>query len=215
MLKKILYTTIILAAAGLIIYSLSLSKKEKPLRLLPIYGENTVINGDTIYHLVPDFRFINQKGQWVSQNDFKGKIYVTDFFFTTCQSICPVMTSNLKSIYSEFKNDTTVAFISHTVDPEYDTVAVLADYAKNHGAELPQWHFVTGKKTELYSIARKGYYLDAQEGNGGPEDFLHTPNFALVDPEHHIRGYYDGTKENEIKKLLVDIKLLKKELGYK
>lgn len=216
-MKKLTISLVILAGFALIAYSIYKSKKHttKPLRYLPIYGEYVVINNDTAYHRVPDFSFIDQQGKVVTQNTFKGKIYITDYFFVTCKSICPIMSANMQSVYKQFENDTNVLFLSHTVNPEDDTPEILNRYATEHGAKYGKWYFVTGDKKALYLQARKGYYLDANEGDGGPDDFVHTPNFALIDPKRNIRGYYDGTNENDIKKLIAEINLLKKEFGFK
>ena len=162
-----------------------------------------------------DFSFINQEGKTVTQKDFDGSIYVADFFFTTCQTICPIMSTEMEKVAAAFNGNKSVKILSHTVNPEYDSVAVLAEYARLHHADAKQWIFVTGDKKEIYSIARTGYYLNAEQGDGGPEDFIHTQNFALVDKEKHIRGYYDGTHPKEIEQLISDIKLLLQEYVYK
>ncbi|MCC7050660.1 MAG: SCO family protein [Bacteroidia bacterium] len=215
-MKKITISLLIVLGFGVIAYSIYNNKSnKKPLRYLPIYGNYTIVNTDTIYHRVPDFSFTDQLGKVVTQNNFKNKIYVTDFFFVTCKTICPIMTDNMESVYNEFKNDTNILFLSHTVNPEDDSVQVLKEYAEQHHANNNRWYFVTGNKKELYNQARKGYYLEANEGDGGEDDFIHTQNFALIDPNKNIRGYYDGTKENDIKKLLSEINLLKKEFGLK
>lgn len=212
-MKKVLITLIILSGFGLIAFSIIKNKSNKPLRLLPVFGEFKVINNDTVYHTVPDFSFTDQNGKELSQEKVKGKIYVADYFFATCQSICPVMSKNMQKVFKDYENDPNVFFISHTVDPEGDSVSVLKEYAEQHGANPDKWFFVTGDKKALYKQARKGYYLDANEGDGGPEDFVHTPNFVLVDPDRHIRGYYDGTSDKDMEKLQAEIKLLKKEFN--
>jgi protein SCO1 len=191
-------------------------QKDKPARYLPYFGpKNAVKINDTSYHSVPDFHFTDQNNHKVDQNAVKGKIYVTEFFFTTCQSICPIMNSNLERIYSKFKSDPEFLILSHTVDPEEDSVEVLKRYADSHGVNDDKWLFVTGTKPDLYGIARKGYLLDANEGDGGAEAFIHTQNFALVDKERHIRGYYDGTDSLEVERLIREIILLKKEYEFK
>jgi protein SCO1/2 len=210
-MRKILITIAILAGFGLIALSVFMNKSNKPLRLLPIYGEYKVIKKDTIYHVVPEFSFIDQNNREITQDKFKGKIYVADYFFATCQSICPIMSKNMQKVFKDFESDPYVYFLSHTVNPEGDSVSVLKEYAELHGANHEKWFFVTGDKKELYKQARKGYYLDANEGDGGPDDFVHTPNFVLIDPDRHIRGYYDGTSDQDMIKLLAEIKLLKKE----
>lgn len=145
----------------------------------------------------------------------EGKIYVAEYFFTTCKSICPVMNDNLKRVYKEFRNRKDFLILSHTVDPETDSVPFLKQYADAHGVNDDRWKFVTGDKKKLYEIARKGYLLNAEEGNGGEEDFIHTQNFALIDKEHHIRGFYDGTDSLEINRMIQDIRILLNEYEYR
>jgi protein SCO1 len=138
----------------------------------------------------------------------KGKVYVVDYFFTTCQSICPIMSKQLDRVYREQKD---VLILSHTVDPETDTPGALNAYAKKFNADSKRWIFLTGSKPELYDLARTGYLLDAQEGNGGEEDFIHTQNFALIDKKGRIRGYYDGTDSSSVSDLITDIDFLLEE----
>jgi protein SCO1 len=194
-----------------------ISKKEnKPARVLAYFGPRRGLKvNDTTYHFVPAFQFTDQYNETVSEQTVKDKIYVTEYFFTTCQSICPVMNNYLEKIYLEFKNSPEFIILSHTVDPETDSVSVLMDYAKQHGVTDKKWLFLTGTKQDLYSLARKGYLLNAEEGNGGPDDFIHTQNFALIDKERHIRGFYDGTDSVEINRLIQEIKILQKEYAYK
>lgn len=186
------------------------------MRLLPFFGpKNALKMNDTSYHTIPDFQFINQFGDVVNQQTVHGKVYVTDYFFTTCKTICPVMSTQLERVYTTYKNREDFMILSHTVDPETDSVAQLLSYAKLHGVKDKKWMFVTGEKKHLYEVARKGYLLNAEEGNGGPDDFIHTQNFALIDKERHIRGFYDGTDSIDINKLIIDIKLLLQEYEYK
>lgn len=189
--------------------------EQKPLRTLPYYGQkNTVKGGDTSYHTVKPFMFINQYNEKVTEETVKGKIYVTDFFFTTCQSICPIMSSELERVYKRFENNPNILILSHTVSPEEDSINVLMDYAKLHGVKDKRWLFLTGEKKHLYDMARKGYLLNAEEGNGDEDDFIHTQNFALVDKERHLRGFYDGTDSLDISRLIIDINLLLEEYTY-
>ncbi len=191
-------------------------KLNKPLKELPYFGfktSDTIIEGGKTViresnHKVGNFSFINHEGKTITQKDLAGKIYVVDYFFTTCHSICPVMTSQMLRIYDEFKNEDRVRFLSHTVDPEIDSVNILAEYAKAKNVDPNRWYFVTGDKKELYDMARQSYYLDAEEGDGGPDDFIHTPNFALIDENKFIRGYYDGTDSAQVNMLINDIKIL-------
>ncbi len=168
-------------------------------------GEEVV---DTIYHSIPDFSFTDQNGKTVTQASFDSKVYVADFFFTTCQSICPIMTNQMLRVQQEFEDVSELAFLSHTVDPETDSMEVLKEYQINKQADKENWSFVTGNKTELYEIARKGYFVPVADGDGGPDDFIHSPMFILIDKEKHIRGFYDGTNSEEVDKLIDDIKKL-------
>lgn len=191
-------------------------KENKPARYLAFYGPKHALKvNDTTYHFIPDFEFVDQDNEKVTLETVKNKIYVTEYFFTTCQSICPIMNSNLDRVYKEFKDKPDFLILSHTVDPETDSVPVLKDYANMHDVNDKRWLFVTGSKPKLYELARKGYLLNAEEGNGGEEDFIHTQNFALIDKEQHIRGFYDGTDSMEVDMLMQDIKLLYKEYDYK
>jgi protein SCO1/2 len=216
MQNKLKYIFILLTLPLLFFLWFYLSKTEKaPLRYLPYLGPKNYSDiKDTVYHSIPDFNFIDQDGKTISQADLKGKFYVTEYFFTTCKSICPIMNTNLIKVYKEFKDTEEFLILSHTVDPETDSVSVLKEYATQHGVNDDRWKFVTGDKKQLYGVARKGYLLNAEEGDGGKEDFIHTQNFALIDKEHHIRGFYDGTDSLEIVRLMQDIKILKKEYEY-
>ena len=165
-------------------------------------------------HRVMDFSFIDQDGSIFTQAQIEGKIYVADFFFTTCPSICPIMGKNLKRLSDKFVDDPEVHFLSHTVDPERDSPEVLKAYAQAVGANEQKWTFLTGEKKDLYYVAREGYKVTAMEGDGGEEDFIHTQNFVLIDKARQIRGYYDGTDSLEMRKLEKDILLLKKQYAY-
>ncbi|HRG00722.1 MAG TPA: SCO family protein [Bacteroidia bacterium] len=190
--------------------------EQKPLRLLPYYGQkNSMKDGDTSYHTVKPFMFTNQYNEKVTEETVKGKIYVTDFFFTTCQSICPIMSGELERVYKQFSNREDILILSHTVSPEEDSVNVLMEYAKLHGVKDKKWLFLTGEKKHLYDMARTSYLLNAEEGNGDENDFIHTQNFALVDKERHLRGFYDGTDSLEVSRLITDINLLLEEYAYK
>lgn len=210
---------ILIASAFFFIYAFFIYDRAKPLRYLPIYGEKNYSlknnKADTAFHTIENFSFINQDGETVSQKNFTECVYVTDFFFTTCQSICPKMSKQMERIVVKFKNNKDVKFLSHTVDPEIDTVEQLKRYAIEHNANTQKWMFVTGSKKSLYEIARNSYLLNAEKGDGGPDDFIHTQNFALIDKEKHIRGYYDGTDTNEVNQLINDINLLLAEYNYK
>jgi protein SCO1/2 len=210
---------LIIVATGVFIYAFFIHDTDKPTRYLPIFGEKSyeAIKGktDTTFHTIQPFRFINQDGKTITQDDFKGSIYVTDFFFTTCHSICPVMSNQMEKIYTLYKGNKEVKFLSHTVDPETDTVEQLKAYAIKHNADASQWMFVTGEKKALYEIARTGYLLNAEQGDGGPDDFIHTQNFALIDKDKRIRGFYDGTDSTDMATLVKDMDMLLKEYRYK
>ena len=163
------------------------------------------------YHKIADFSLTNQNGKTITQADYKDKIYVADFFFTTCQTICPIMTDNMEKIQKEIINDDDVMLLSHSVTPEIDTVEQLKSYAIKKGVNDKKWNLVTGDKGEIYRLARKSYL--AVKDDGMPDDYgmVHTENFMLIDKKGQIRGYYDGTKTEDITTLLNDIKKLKKE----
>ena len=214
------FSVAVLAFFGIGYYR-SLSRPQ-PDRILPIFGPN---HADTLrqdgklvvsqsYHTVPPFRFTNQDNQTVTEVDFKGKIYVTDFFFTTCQGICPKMTKQMERVTQVFKNNPDVRFLSHTVMPETDSVPVLKAYALERAADPKQWQFVTGPKPALYFMARNGYFLTDTKGLGDIDDFVHTENFALVDKEKHLRGFYDGTDSTQVNRLIADINQLLKYYSY-
>ncbi|MBL0103429.1 MAG: SCO family protein [Bacteroidetes bacterium] len=169
---------------------------------LPVYGER---NADSSDHVIGDFKLIDQDGSIVTQDSFYNKVYVADFFFTTCQGICPKMSNQMQRVFEKYKGDRRVMFLSHTVKPSEDSVPVLKEYALRHGADSKQWHFVTGDKKEIYELARKSYLVSVTEGTGGPDDFVHTQFFALIDTDKRIRGFYDGTDSTEVNKLMKDI----------
>lgn len=186
--------------------------RHEPTRLLAYFGpKNAVKVNDTTYHFIPPFEFTSQDNEKITPTTTEEKIYVTEYFFTTCKSICPIMNQNMERVYKQFKDKNDFLILSHTVDPETDSVPVLKDYANAHGVTDKKWLFLTGPKKELYELARKGYLLNAEEGDGGEEDFIHTQNFALIDKDKHIRGYYDGTDSLEINRLIQEINLLYQE----
>lgn len=166
---------------------------------------------DTIYHTMGDFSFIGHDSSLVTQELFRNKIYVTDFFFTTCKTICPRMSNQLMRVQNAFKDDENVLILSHTVDPEHDTPVVLAEYAKKHNAIKGKWFFVTGDKKQLYDMARNSYFITAMEGDGGPDDFIHSEQLVLIDKDKRIRGFYDGTDYNEVSRLIDEVKVLRWE----
>jgi protein SCO1/2 len=180
-------------------------------RPLPIYGERNVINGDTVYHKIGPFKFVDQDSAVVTNETFSNKIYVADFFFTSCRTICPIMKTQMLRVYDSTKNDPNVLILSHTIDPEYDTVGLLHDFANRLGVESSKWHFVTGVKDSIYSVAQKSYFSTAMEDKTEPDGFIHSGAFLLIDKDQRIRGKYDGTKEEDVNRLLADIAKLEKE----
>ncbi len=161
------------------------------------------------YHTIANFSLTNQNGRTITQDDYKGKIFVADFFFTTCPSICPIMTKNMAYIQEQIMDDDEVLLLSHSVTPLKDSVPQLKKYAKEKGVVDRKWNLVTGDKKQIYELARKSYFAVLNEGDGGPFDMIHTENFILIDKEGRIRGTYDGTKMEEIEELLVDLDILK------
>lgn len=188
----------------------------KPKKTLPIFNPSDVnpelVDTTVQYiankHRIADFSFTNQNGKTITQKDYEGKIYVADFFFTTCQSICPKMTTNLVDVQKAFINNPKVKLLSFTVMPDIDSVSVLKQYAKINGVNDTKWNLVTGDKKAIYTMARKSYLAVKQ---GKPEeqyDMVHTENFVLVDSKKRVRGFYDGTKKEEMKRLIEDINWL-------
>ncbi len=191
----------------------------KPKNTLPVY-EPADLNPKLVdkslqskksEHHVADFSLTNQNGETVTLKNLEGKIYVTDFFFTTCGSICPKMTTQLSRVAAEFKNDPKVMLVSHTVDPETDSVSVLHEYATANNVDPKQWLMLTGDKKQIYNLARKSYFAVIDEPSQEGPDFIHTENFVLVDSRKRLRGFYDGTSKEEVSKLISDIKLLLEE----
>ncbi len=188
-------------------------------RKLPIYSP-AMVNPDLVdkskqsvtkNHTISNFELINQDGEVFSNSNLEGKYYVADFFFTTCPTICPDMSSQLMRVQEEYKEKNNFLIISHTVQPEVDSVSVLKEYAERYEAIPNKWIFLTGDKTVIYNLARKEYFAAITEGDGGPDDFIHTENFVLVDKEGRIRGYYDGTSEESVDQLITDISILEQE----
>jgi len=188
----------------------------KPIEVLPIYQPAEVneklVDSSIIhvakYHKISDFKLTNQNGKEITQADYNDKIYVADFFFTTCQDICPIMTKNMYKLQEELKNDNDILFLSHTVIPEVDTVQQLKKYSIENKVDDSKWNLVTGDKKQIYDLARKSY-LAVEDAEYGEFDMIHTENFMLIDKESQIRGFYDGTNDLEIDKLLKDIEILK------
>ena len=188
----------------------------KPKKNLPIYNPadvNPELVDSTVqyiqkYHTISNFSFTNQNGKVVTQKDYEGKIYVADFFFTTCGSICPIMTTNMVDVQKAFAKNPKVMLLSHTVFPETDSVPVLKAYAIKKGVNDQKWNLVTGDKKAIYSLARKSYLAVKLGKPSELYDMVHTENFVLVDTKRRVRGFYDGTKKEEIQRLIEDINWL-------
>ena len=161
------------------------------------------------YHHIKDFSLVNQNGDTITQEFYRNKIYVADFFFTTCQTICPIMTDHMYEIQRKTISDPEVLLLSHSVIPEVDSVAQLKRYALKKRVNASKWNLVTGDKEQIYALARKSYLAVKEAGDGGAFDMIHTENFMLIDKKRQIRGFYDGTDPEEIERLLDDIKVLK------
>ena len=185
------------------------SKDEK----LPIFGERTANGTDTVFHTIAPFRFVDQDSATITNESFLGKIYVADFFFTTCRTICPIMKTQLVRVYEATRNMPDVLILSHTIDPEYDTVALLRDFARRLGVESKKWHFVTGLRDSIYKIAQTSYFATAMADGTEPDGFIHSGAFLLIDKTRRIRGKYDGTKEEDVNRLIRDIGTLRREYG--
>lgn len=191
----------------------------KPKSELPVFNPSDVnprLVDDALKHIskdhkVSDFKLINQNGKIITQENFENKIYVADFFFTRCQTICPVMAVNMAELQEYYKNDKEIKFLSHSVTPGIDSVPVLRAYADKKGAIDGKWEITTGDKMHIYELARKSYFAVLDEGDGGDQDFIHTEQFVLIDKKKQIRGFYDGTEADEMQRIIDDIEILKME----
>lgn len=191
-------------------------KALQPKKTLTIY-QPSMVNSDLVdstlqhvkkYHTIADFSLTNQNGRTITQKDYEGKIYIADFFFTTCPTICPIMTKNMASIQEQIKANDEVLLLSHSVTPVIDSVPQLKKYALEKGVIDAKWNLVTGDKKQIYELARKSYLAVKTDGDGGPYDMIHTENFILIDKERRIRGFYDGTKTEEVERLMEDLEVL-------
>lgn len=162
-------------------------------------------------HTIANFRLVNQNGEIITNKNYKDKIYIADFFFTRCQSICIPMAYNMAELQEYYKTDDDIKFLSHSVTPKMDSVPVLKAYAEKKGVIDGKWNVTTGSKKHIYELARKSYMVVQESGDGGKNDFIHTENFVLVDKEGRIRGYYDGTDREAMEKLKADVAILKEE----
>ncbi len=201
-------TLALIALTLCVLLSSCIEQKE---RKLPVFGEKEITATDTVYHTIGNFRLLDQDSSIVTNATVNGKIYVADFFFTSCRTICPVMKTQMKRVYDEMKDDPEVMIVSHTIDPEYDTVGLLHDYAERLGAESKKWRFLTGNKDSIYYLAQTSYFVTAMEDEAEVDGFIHSGAFLLIDKHGRIRGKYDGTDKTEVDQLIADIKVLKAE----
>lgn len=189
----------------------------QPKVILPIYSPNMVsqelvdenIRYIKKYHRIADFSLTNQNGEKITQKNYENKIYIADFFFTTCPTICPIMTDNMTYLQEKLLKNKNILLASFSVTPDIDNVEVLKDYAIEKGVLSYKWNLLTGDKKMIYDLARKSYLVVKNDGDGGKYDMIHTENFVLVDKEKRIRGFYDGTNKEEMEKLLNDVEILK------
>lgn len=219
-MKKIVILALILIVPSVAYLLLQTGKNN--FRSLEIYGPKEpvlkTVDGktvsDTVYHTVKGFSLLDSDSNLVTEKIAEGKICVVDFFFSTCQTICPKMSNQLMRVQHEFRNDSDVVILSFTVDPLNDTPSRLKAYAEKHRAIRGKWYFLTGDKAQIYELARSSYFLNAMEAEGGADAFLHSEQFMLIDREHRIRGMYDGTEHFEVKKLMEDIGTLRYEYAH-
>jgi protein SCO1/2 len=180
-------------------------------KALPILGNHVYTENDTLYHRIRPFQLINQDSVFITRDSLEDHIYVSDFFFTSCPTICPKMKAQMLRVYEQFENDPEVLIVSHTIDPQHDTVAVLNTFAKNLGVSSEKWHFLTGEKDSIYALAESSYLVMADEDPNAPGGYIHSGAFLLVDKDQRVRGAYDGTMPDQVDLLMKDIELLKKE----
>ncbi|MBN8824331.1 MULTISPECIES: SCO family protein [unclassified Spirosoma] len=196
-----------------------LSQCSQTTEKLPYIGEpetvTNLVDGNEVtgrgYPVIPAFSFINQYGKTVTQQDFDGKIYVADFFFVTCPTICPIMKKNLLEVYKKYKDSPDVRILSHTIDPDHDTPVVLGEYVRELGITGTMWQFVTGDREKIYDIGENHYLVTAGKDAKAPGGYIHSGAFVLIDREKHIRGMYDGTTQEGTQKLIRDINVLRQE----
>lgn len=213
--RKFFIVLIVFSAITITLFYFAL----KPQKTLPIYNPadvnpelvDSTVQYKSKYHTIADFSFVNQNGDTITQKNYEGKIYVADFFFTTCGSICPKMTTNLADVQKAILNNPKVMLLSHTVFPETDSIPVLKAYAVKNGVVDSKWNLVTGDKKEIYTMARKSYLAVKLGKPDELYDMVHTENFVLVDQKRRVRGFYDGTDKEDVKRLLEDIDFLCKE----
>ena len=219
-MKKLIALTIIISIAVLIAYSII---GKKPKEVLPVYNpidvKSEMVDSSIVRkgfgHTIGDFAFRDQNNQLITQNSVKGKVFVVEYFFTTCGTICPKMNEQMQRVQEAYRENSNTKILSFTVNPEIDTVEQMKRYSISHNADDQQWHFLTGKKEALYDLARKSFFVlkpaEAQNLGDAGSDFIHTNNFVLIDKKLRIRGYYEGTLEKEVNRLIRDISVLLEE----
>ena len=178
---------------------------------LPVIGNREIVDGDTVYHTVPDFAFMNQDSQWVTNETFAGKAYVVDFFFTHCPTICPKVAKQMKRVHDRFLEEDRLLLLAHSIDPKRDTIGRLKWYADNLSVESSKWHFVTGDKDSIYAIA-DDYFSIAIENPDAPGGFDHSGRLILIDPQRRVRSFCDGTDAKSVDKFMLDIDKLLREM---
>ncbi|MGZ5135668.1 MAG: SCO family protein [Flavitalea sp.] len=184
---------------------------EKNFERLPVYGKMNIVNRTKEYHVIPNFQLINQEEKSVTVNEWKDRIVIANFFFTHCPVICPKMTNGLKRVQNAFGDDDDILINSFSIDPERDDPERLKTYVQKYSINTDNWHLITGDKKEIYKLARNGFMIVATDGDGGPDDFIHSEKLVLIDKDRRIRGYYDGTNQKEVSNLIFDIKKLRHE----
>mgnify|MGYP000616154137 FL=1 len=212
--NRILLFFAVIAIGVLLVYPMvkrdPVLKIYMPSDINPKLVDESVFNND-IEHHIEDFELYNQDGEHVTKDTVAGRIYIADFFFTTCKNICPKMSDQMKILHDHYYSDDDILFLSHTVYPEADSIPVLKAYAKMYGVDTRKWMMLTGAKQDIYSLARKSYFVVLTEGDGGERDFIHTENFVLLDKKQRIRGFYDGTAPEDMERLKTDISILRLE----
>lgn len=206
---------LLIIACCTLLFSCGNNKKETDSSSLPILGERYYDEEtkDTVYHAIPEFTLTNQDGKEVGLKDVKGKIFIADFFFTTCTTICPKMTSQLKRVAKKIEGYDDVYIVSHTVDPTIDSVETLKSYATDNGINTKKWWFLTGDESFIHEHGGQGYLLNVLKDSTAQGGFLHSEMFVLVDKDLHIRGIYNGTETKDVDRLLSELEILRKEYG--
>lgn len=216
-MKRMLLFGLVLLIGVVISYTMFVQQPEKPLPIInPTDVKEEMVDPELLGigqgHTIGNFSFTNQDGINVTESDIAGKVFVAEYFFSTCKSICPIMNQQMQRVQKKFNGNDALKILSFTVDPLIDNPKTLKNYAIAHGYEKGQWHFLTGSKSALYSLARKSFFVlkpaEAENIGDAGSDFIHTNNFVLIDKQRRIRGYYDGTNFEEIDKLIVDIERL-------